>query len=241
MIPKKIHYFWFGNKQKPDQILEYIKSWKKNFPDYDITEWNEDNFDVNCCKYTQEAYAAGKYAFVSDYARLYVLYNYGGIYFDTDIEVCRSFDMLLSNHKMVLGFEDKHYVLTAFMASEPGMKCIYELIQKYNSKSFVKDNGKYDTLPNPVIVTDILEKNGLVANGKRQMFQPECEIFPYDFFSAFNIAKQKLIVTENTVCIHHCMGSWQTRREKIKPFVKSVIVNFIGEEKFDNIKKMVKN
>lgn len=241
MIPKKIHYFWFGNKQKPDQILEYIKSWKKNFPDYDIIEWNEDNFDVNCCKYTQEAYAAGKYAFVSDYARLYVLYNYGGIYFDTDIEVCRSFDMLLSNHKMVLGFEDKHYVLTAFMASEPGMKCIYELIQKYNSKSFVKDNGKYDTLPNPVIVTDILEKNGLVANGKRQMFQPECEIFPYDFFSAFNIAKQKLIVTENTVCIHHCMGSWQTRREKIKPFVKSVIVNFIGEEKFDNIKKMVKN
>lgn len=237
MIPKKIHYFWFGNKQKPDQILEYIKSWKKNFPDYDIIEWNEDNFDVNCCKYTQEAYAAGKYAFVSDYARLYVLYNYGGIYFDTDIEVCRSFDMLLSNHKMVLGFEDKHYVLTAFMASEPGMKCIYELIQKYNSKSFVKDNGKYDTLPNPVIVTDILEKNGLVANGKRQMFQPECEIFPYDFFSAFNIAKQKLIVTENTVCIHHCMGSWQTRREKIKPFVKSVIVNFIGEEKFDNIKK----
>ena len=241
MIPKKIHYFWFGNKQKPDQILEYIKSWKKNFPDYDIIEWNEDNFDVNCCKYTQEAYAAGKYAFVSDYARLYVLYNYGGIYFDTDIEVCRSFDMLLSNHKMVLGFEDKHYVLTAFMASEPGMKCIYELIQKYNSKSFVKDNGKYDTLPNPVIVTDILEKNGLVANGKRQMFQPECEIFPYDFFSAFNIAKQKLIVTENTVCIHHCMWSWQTRREKIKPFVKSVIVNFIGEEKFDNIKKMVKN
>lgn len=241
MIPKKIHYFWFGNKQKPDQILEYIKSWKKIFPDYDIIEWNEDNFDVNCCKYTQEAYAAGKYAFVSDYARLYVLYNYGGIYFDTDIEVCRSFDMLLSNHKMVLGFEDKHYVLTAFMASEPGMKCIYELIQKYNSKSFVKDNGKYDTLPNPVIVTDILEKNGLVANGKRQMFQPECEIFPYDFFSAFNIAKQKLIVTENTVCIHHCMGSWQTRREKIKPFVKSVIVNFIGEEKFDNIKKMVKN
>ncbi len=237
MIPKKIHYFWFGNKQKPDQILEYIKSWKKNFPDYDIIEWNEDNFDVNCCKYTQEAYAAGKYAFVSDYARLYVLYNYGGIYFDTDIEVCRSFDMLLSNHKMVLGFEDKHYVLTAFMASEPGMKCIYELIQKYNSKSFVKDNGKYDTLPNPVIVTDILEKNGLVANGKRQMFQPECEIFPYDFFSAFNIAKQKLIVTENTVCIHHCMGSWQTRREKIKPFVKSVIVNLIGEEKFDNIKK----
>ena len=108
MIPKKIHYFWFGPNQKSNQILEYIESWKKYLPDYEIIEWSEKNFDINCCQYVREAYEAKKYAFVSDYARLYVLYNYGGIYFDTDIEVCKSFEHFLVDRKMVLGFEDQH-------------------------------------------------------------------------------------------------------------------------------------
>ena len=240
MIPKKIHYFWFGPNQKSNQILEYIESWKKYLPDYEIIEWSEKNFDINCCQYVREAYEAKKYAFVSDYARLYVLYNYGGIYFDTDIEVCKSFEHFLVDRKMVLGSEDQHYVLTAFIASEPGMSCIKELLQEYEKKTFLKQNGKYDTLPNPVLVTRILIKNGLVANGKKQFFQPECEIFPYDVFSAFNIARQKLEITENTVCIHHCMGTWQTKREKIKPFVKSILVNIMGEKYFDYIKNTIK-
>ena len=240
MIPKKIHYFWFGKNAKSQQIIEYIESWKRYFPDYEIIEWNEKNFDVNCCKYTQEAYEAKKYAFVSDYARLYVLYNYGGLYFDTDIEVCKPFEKLLENHKMVLGFEDHHYVLTAFMASEPKMKCIQELLQEYEKKHFIKDNGKFDTLPNPVIVTKVLEENGLITNGKKQYFQQKCVIYPYDYFAAFNIAKQKLEITSNTVCIHHCMGTWQTTKDKIKPLIKSIIVNIIGENKFERIKCYIK-
>lgn len=236
MIPKKIHYFWFGKSNKPEIVLKYIESWKKYFPEYEIIEWNESNFNVNCCEYTKQAYEAKKYAFVSDYARIYVLYNIGGIYFDTDIEVCKSFDDLLKERKMVLGFEDNHYVLTAFMASKSGMECFKYLLDKYQSKSFLMKNGKYDTLPNPVIVTEVIEKCGLVPNGQHQVFDAECEIYPYEYFSAFNIPKQTLMVTEKTYSIHHCMGTWQTKREKFKPWVKSKMITFIGENIFNSIK-----
>ena len=98
MIPKIIHYCWFGGKPKPQKVIEYIETWKKFCPDYEIKEWNEDNFDVNMMPYTREAYKMKRFAFVSDVCRMYALAKFGGIYFDTDIEVKRSFDKLLSLH-----------------------------------------------------------------------------------------------------------------------------------------------
>lgn len=239
MIPKKIHYFWFGYRNKPKEVVDYINTWKYNFPEYQIIEWNESNFDTNCCDYVRQAYEAKKYAFVSDYARIYVLYHIGGIYFDTDIEVCSDFSGMLENKRMVLGFEDDHYVMTAFIAAEPHMQCFKYLLDEYSEKQFIKKNGKYDTLPNPVIVTKAMEKMNLVTNGKYQLFQKECEIYPYDYFSAFNIASQKLEVTQNTVCIHHCMGTWQTKKDKIKPWIKSKLIAMFGEEVFNNMKKIL--
>ena len=95
MIPKIIHYCWFGRKPLPPLAVKCIESWKKYLPDYTIKEWNEDNFDINIVPYTREAYEVGKYAFVSDYARFYILYHHGGLYFDTDVEVIRPMDDLV--------------------------------------------------------------------------------------------------------------------------------------------------
>lgn len=239
MIPKKIHYCWFGRGDKPEDIKKYIATWKAFFPDYEIIEWNEDNFDIDICKYTRQAYEAQKYAFVSDYARLYILYHVGGIYFDTDIEVCRNFESILENRKMILGFEDEHYVMTAFIAAEPQMQCFEKLLYQYNCKKFILDDGKYDTLPNPVIVTETMKKFGLVPDGKRQMFADKCEIYPREYFSAFNITMNWVEKTDNTCLVHHCMGTWQTPRDKIKPFIKRILVSAFGEKIFEKIKSKV--
>lgn len=114
MIPKVIHYCWFGGNPLTENIKQYIRTWKKFFPDYEIRQWNEKNFDLNSCQFVREAYQARKWAFVSDYVRLYVVYKYGGIYFDTDIEVRRDISDYLKKAKMLLGFESQTSVMTAF-------------------------------------------------------------------------------------------------------------------------------
>lgn len=239
MIPKKIHYCWFGNGSKPKDVETYINTWKTLFPDYEILEWNESNFDISCCSYVEQAYKAKKYAFVSDYVRLFALFNEGGVYFDTDIEAIQDIRPLLTKLKMLLGFEDEYYVMTGFMAAEPHMPCFRDLISFYNEKEFRLPNGKYDTLPNPVIVTKFMQKYGVVPNGQYQVFADGCEIYPYEYYSGLNIAYQKLNVTQNTCLIHHCMGTWQTPKEKIKPLIKSIIVRIIGINKFKDLKHIV--
>lgn len=236
MIPHKIHYCWFGGKEKPAKVMQYIETWKKIFPNYEIIEWNETNFDINSCRYTSEAYEACKYAFVTDYVRLVALFKVGGIYFDTDIEARKKIDDLVDKYSMILGFEDDHYVMTGFMASEPGLKCFADLIEIYNSKKFVLFDGKFDLLPNPVVVTKIMESYGLIANGHAQEFGNNYAIYPVDKFSAYNIAYQKLEITENACLVHHCMGSWQTPKEKFKPWIKSKIIKICGKENFEMIK-----
>jgi len=129
---------------------------------------------------------------------------------------------------MLLGFEDKHYVMTGFIAAEPNLECFNDLINIYKKKKFLLDNGKSNLLPNPAIVTKVMEKYGLNPNGDYQVFGKNYCIYPMDRFSAFNIAYQKLEVTENTYLIHHCMGSWQTSREKFKPWLKSKMLRVIG-------------
>ena len=233
MIPRQIHYCWFGGREKGPEILGYIDTWKKMLPDYQIREWNENNFDLNCCRYVQEAYAAGKYAFVSDYVRLYALFTEGGLYFDTDIEVRRDFSRLLENRKMVLGFEDDRHVMTGFMAAEPRLACFGELLERYHAKRFILENGRADTLPNPVIVTEVMKAHGLQANGARQRFGDGFEIFPADVFSAYDIAYQRLKITPGTVAVHHCMGTWQTGRERFRPKLKSILLRIFGERAFN--------
>ena len=237
MIPKIIHYCWFGKNPKPEIIKNYIKSWKKFFPEYRIIEWNEDNFDIDkTCAYVKQAYESKKYAFVSDYVRLYVLFKMGGIYFDTDIEAKDNIERYLSGKKAVFGFEDDYYVMTGFMSAVPNLECFNELIQIYNEKSFILPSGKYDTLPNPVVVTKVLKKYGLIPNGKQQTFNDKFEIYPYEYFSGYNVEYQRINITKNTCLVHHCIGTWQTPKDKIKPFLKSLLLKTIGKNNFEYFK-----
>ena len=140
MIPKVIHYCWFGGNPLPELAKKCIESWKKFCPDYQIIEWNESNFDLNINTYVKEAYTAEKWAFVSDVARLYALVNYGGIYMDTDVEVLKPLDDIL-NFKAVSGFETKERIPTGMMACEKGHPLFEEFLREYNEAHFIKNDG----------------------------------------------------------------------------------------------------
>lgn len=236
MIPKIIHYCWFGGSPKSKKMLHYIETWKRYFPDYNIFEWNETNFDINSCEFVKQAYIAKKYAFVSDYVRLYALYTMGGIYFDTDIEVLKDFRSYFQDKKTVLGFEDSQHAMTAFIATEAGELWIENLIKHYQAMNFVDELGNYNTTPNPIFITKELVKYGLVANGEYQTFGRGFVIYPFDYFSAYDLVLKKIVITNNTVCIHHCGGSWLTVGEKIKMKLKSFIIQCFGEKCFEKIK-----
>lgn len=162
MIPKIIHYCWFGRNPKNQQIVENIKKWRIIYPDYRIIEWNEDNFDINKYKFAKQAYFAKKYAFVSDVARLCALVEYGGFYFDTDIIACKPFDNKILDAKAVLGFEQEVYISTAFMACEKGHPFFRDFLGKYNTRNFFEIQGVlkrkhfYNLMPNVKILTNIL-------------------------------------------------------------------------------------
>lgn len=146
MIPKIIHCAWFGGKEKPEVVKKCIKSWKEHMPDYEIKEWNESNFDVNMFEYSKEAYNNKVWGFVADPIRIWALYNYGGIYLDTDVEVYKSFDDLLDN-KFFIGFEQPHYFGNATIGAEKGNELLKEILDEYNKKKFVvKQNWwEYET------------------------------------------------------------------------------------------------
>ena len=165
MIPKKIHYCWFGRGEKNKLYLSCIESWKKHFPDFEIIEWNEDNFDVNCNDYVREAYESKKYAFVTDYVRLYVLYNYGGIYMDTDVEVLKPLDPFLE-HPAFSGFENNDSVPTGIMAARKKNKWIKDLLNEYNDLKFIKEDGSLDLTTNVVRITELSMKKYGLEKGK---------------------------------------------------------------------------
>lgn len=240
MIPKIIHYCWFGGAPLPNDVKKCIETWKKFLPDYELKQWNERNFDLNCCRFVKEAYEAKKWAFVSDYVRVSVMYTYGGIYLDTDIEVKKSISRYLENSSMLFGFESETSVMTAFFAAEPQNVFMKRLLDIYNRRSFLLPNGKYDVEPNPILFTAELQKIGLVPNGKTQKFAKACHIYPYDYFSAFNIDYQKYDITDNTCMVHHCVGSWQTPKDKLKQKVKSIMLSLVGKDNFEKIKSIIK-
>ena len=147
-----IHYCWFGGKEKPEIVKRCINSWKKHLAEYEIIEWNENNFDINCNSYVREAYESGKFAFVSDYVRVHALYNFGGIYLDTDVEVFKSFNDIL-HHDSFWGFEQENYIATSTIGAAKGNKLIKMFLDSYKEKSFIKEDGTYDDLTNVAIIT----------------------------------------------------------------------------------------
>ena len=213
MIPKIIHYCWFGKGEKPELAKKCIESWKKYLPDYDIKEWNEDNFDINQYHYVKEAYNSRKFAFVTDVVRLYALYNEGGIYMDTDVEVLKPLDSLLK-YKAVSGFEAETRIPTGLMASEKGLPIFNELLSQYNKIHFLNDDGSFDLTTNVTRITDTLLKYGLTLNGKEQTIK-DFTLLPQDYLCPKSWETGKIKLTDRSLVIHHFAGSWQTPYRKL--------------------------
>lgn len=243
-IPKVIHYCWFGKGEKDDLILKCIESWRKYFPDYEIKEWTEDNYDVYGNAYIQEAYEQKKWAFVSDYARLDIIYQYGGIYFDTDVEVVRDFRHLLEEHGY-LAFEntcdewDKKTVNTGLgFAAPQGNKIIKALMEDYQKIHFMVD-GKMDITACPVRNTAVLKKIGLNTDGSLQKLE-DLVVYPFDFFCGYDFVNRHPVITENTYTIHHYSATWCDKLslyQKIKYNVVIVLLQkILGYERYDKWK-----
>lgn len=215
-----IHYCWFGRNEKSKLIKKCIASWKKFAPDYEIIEWNEDNFDVNCCDYIREAYEAKKWAFVSDYCRFWVLYNYGGIYLDTDVEIIKSIDDLPNTF---VGFESQTTCNSGLIRGAlPNDEICRLMLESYHEDKFIKENGEFNLKTVCERETEIFEVFGLRRNDTLQRIN-DTTIFPKEYFCGKNLETRKLELTDNTYTIHHYAGSWLTPWQKFKIFVRRII------------------
>lgn len=237
-IPKIIHYCWFGNIDKPNIVKKCIDSWERNLEGYEIKEWNEMNFDINCNEYVRQAYESKKYAFVSDYARVYALYNYGGIYLDTDVEVFKTFNDLLNNES-IWGFEQENYIATSTIGSKKGNELIQKFLDSYKNKTFIKEDGSFDDLTNVAIITSILKEYGLKANGEYQKLEGVATFYPQTYFSPYDYINCRNFKNEDTYCMHHFYKSWLPISVRIKCKVKKVAANLIGGNNIAKIRSVV--
>ncbi len=225
-IPKVIHYCWFGKKPLPELALKCINSWKKYFPDYEIKQWNEENFDVNCIPYVREAYECQKYAFVSDYARFWILYKYGGIYFDTDVEVLQSFAPILERGSYMGcecdgGNSEKNAVNPGLgIAVAPGLGIVKTILDYYESIHFVKDNGEIDTDTVVSKTTRILKQYGMKDIPGIQEIAG-IVIYPKIYFCPDEEARKSGKYDKRTFSAHHYTASW--RDEKFNKKLKNPI------------------
>ena len=237
-IPKIIHYCWFGKKEKPYIVKKCIKSWKDNLNDYEIIEWNEENFDINCNKFIKEAYERGMYAFVSDYVRVFVLYNYGGIYLDTDVEVFKSFDDLLVNDSF-WGFEEKNFIATSTIGAKKGNILIKEFLDLYTNRVFIKENGEIDTLTNVAIISTILKDKGLKLNGEYQKIEYIGTFYPQEYFSPYDYINCYSKQNNKTYAIHYFYKSWLPFSAKVKSCIKKVLIKIIGGKNLAMIREKI--
>lgn len=233
MIPQTIHYCWFGRGEMPQLAMDCIASWHRLMPDWDYRLWNEDNFDVNCTPYTKEAYTCGKYAFVSDYARLWTLEHEGGVYLDVDFEVYQPFDALLHCHAFA-GIEgSKHMpVMMGVCASESHGEWVTEMLKAYSERHFLKPDGTPDMTTNVQFITAIMAANGFRQDGTEQDYK-DLHIFPVDYFSPRQTTGE-YIRTENTYCEHKGLASWGEH----KMGWKGAVLKLVGQKNMTRLIKL---
>lgn len=212
-IPKIIHYCWFGTKEIPPQEKAYIEGWTRVHPDFKVMFWNEQNFDLNTAvPYVKQAYEAKKFAFVSDYVRMYALNKYGGIYFDTDVELIKPIDGFFGE-QFFIGFENKTMLGTGIIGSQPNMWLLQEMMDYYSKRPFTDKNGNIDTTTNVQILVHILEKHGFIKQNSEQNING-VHVFERDYFNPKKYDEEKFGVTDRTITVHHMAGSWLTERER---------------------------
>lgn len=239
MIPKKIHYCWFGRGEKPKLAKKCIASWKKYCPDYEIIEWNEDNFDINTNGYTKWCYENKKYAFLSDYVRLLVVYQNGGIYFDTDVELIRNPDFLLENQAF-FGFETDVREFSNPKNAETNTGLAYGSVASGLAlEAMLKEyepllDGKHGVIMCPKLNTEALVKLGLKRDGSYQEFSWGT-VYPKEYFNPYESTTGVLNKTENTVSIHWYMGSCLTKGQRIRSSITKPLHRIFGEDIFSRI------
>ena len=214
-IPKIIHYCWFGNNPLPELAQKCISSWEKFFPDYEIKEWNEQNYDVNKILYTKQAYEAKKYAFVSDYARFDILYQYGGLYFDTDVEVIKDLHSIIECGAFIGVEKGQKSLLAAGLGiASPAASLIYaEILESYQKENFINQDGSYNLKTVVERVTDIFKKHGFIEEDKKQ-YIADTIIYPSEYFCPKDPDTGLVTLTENSYMIHHYDGSWLSKGMK---------------------------
>lgn len=222
MIPKIIHYCWFGRGEKPELAKKCIASWRRFCPDFEIREWNEDNCDYLAMPFMAEAYAAKKYAFVSDVMRLIVLEQHGGVYFDTDVEAVRDISPLLDDEGFI-GFENEQYVNSGqVVAAETHHPVIQAMIEEYKKLHFAGADGSVTPVGCPCLNTDVMERFGLVRNGQEQLVAG-IHVYPTDYFNPLDSITGKLTKTENTYSIHWYSMSWLPKCKQMRARVGRII------------------
>ena len=230
MIPKIIHYCWFGQNPLTELAQKCIKSWKKFFPDYEIREWNESNFDLNCCDYVKEAYQARKWAFVSDYVRFWALFHYGGLYFDTDVEVIKDMHDIIAQGAFI-GCETYDKCNPGLGLGAPsGLDLYKEILDGYHRSHFISPNGDNDYSTVVDRTTDILKTYGFKGCNSIQKIAG-ITIYPKDYFCPLDYATGKLYKTENSRAIHWYYASWLDKRMKVRRTRCEKIRNIIHGQK----------
>lgn len=211
MIPKIIHYCWFGNQPIPNHLQGCMLTWRKILPDYTFIRWDESNFDINSTIWTKEAYNARKFAFVSDYVRLVALQTMGGIYLDTDVVVKKTFNSLLNKHAF-MGFENELYLTSAVMGFEPNFPLINEFLKFYEGKHFILEDGQLNNTANVIMMTEICKKYGLRIEDSYQE-TGDISFFPREFFCPLDFYHNNH-ATSNTMTIHLFDASWLDKDTK---------------------------
>jgi len=219
MIPKIIHYVWLGGKPLTEMGEKCLASWKKFCPEYEIMRWDENNFDINSNQYVLDAYNAKKFAFASDYIRLYAMVKHGGVYMDTDVEVLKSLDQFLE-HQAFSGFERPQQIPTGIMACEEDFPLFKELLKEYETRKFINEDGSFNTTTNVRYITDKCLEKGLVLNNIKQDVDGFI-LYPTDYFCPKDYETKQLNLTENTATIHHFDGSWLSKAAKKEMYLKA--------------------
>lgn len=236
MIPKIIHFCWFGGKEKPDLAKKCIESWKKYCPDYEMREWNEESFDISSAPiYVQEAFQEKKWAFITDYVRLWAMYQFGGIYMDTDVEVVKPLDPFLQ-HKGFTGFEDDSHMGTGIMASEQGLPLMATLLSYYDNRRFIREDGSLDMTTNTVSITNTLKQMGFEPNGKMQSYEGFA-IYPRDYFCPLDDATGKMHKSDNTATIHWFNKSWVSEKQRCRSKITRIFHRLFGVNCFRFLKR----
>jgi len=236
-IPKIIHCVWFGRNPYSNIVKYCMDSWSKYCPEYKMVVWNEDTFDIDSIPWVKEAYEAKKWAFVSDYVRLYALYNFGGVYIDSDVELLKPLNHLLSENDAFTGYEDGIWIPAAIMASKQHNEWIKLLLSYYDERHFLLENGDYDQKENTKIITEITKKFCGFKLGDKKITFGNVLLLPSDAFQPYKKQQFDLNNTENidrihkfydidlkkTYAIHHCTGSWDDNGNSIIARVKAII------------------